>query len=75
MSDMDNRLPPFPPTVDLRSAGWRLYGVEANNSITSRNNQIIARLAVSRIGFEDHIYDFAHVLQRERYSTGQDEKE
>ncbi len=63
MSAMDTELPPFPPTIDLQSAAWDMYGAEANHAITERNNQIIAGLAVQRIEFSDHVYDFSRVLR------------
>lgn len=53
---------PFPPTVDLQSAPWSLYGTKANNVITDRNNQIVANLATQRVEFSDHVYDFSRVL-------------
>lgn len=63
MSALDTGLPPFPPTIDLESAPWDLYGVKANNAITERNNRIIADLAVRRIEFGDHVYDFSRMLR------------
>ncbi|MGB6104443.1 MAG: hypothetical protein WBF88_11430 [Pusillimonas sp.] len=60
---MDKKIPPFPATVDLQSASWSLYGPEANNVITSGNNRTVAGLAVQRLDFSDHVYDFPRMLK------------
>lgn len=53
---MTIKLKPFPPLVDVQSASWPLYGPEANAEIASKNNQLIAHLAIQKIEFGDHIY-------------------
>lgn len=60
---MTTKLQPFPPLVDLQSASWPLYGPEANAEIASRNNQLIARLALQKIEFGDHIYGFPFISE------------
>jgi len=63
VNGVDKKIIAFPPTVDLESANWTLYGPEANGAITARNNQIVARLAARNIELGDHIYGFPMALR------------
>jgi hypothetical protein len=50
--------PPFPPLIDLRTAGWSPARVDLIEEIARINNEIVAHAALERLDLSDHVYSF-----------------